>query len=88
MIEREEMDDDEACDTWVYEPPPVGDFKIWSATTRAVEGHQFIWDESGATNISKAKCLRFDVRGKSDSYFAFSTEASHSSDKICYLLGG
>ena len=44
MIEREEMDEDEACDTWVYEPPPEGEFKIWSATTIAVEGEQFIWD--------------------------------------------
>ena len=88
VIEREEMDEDDACDTWVYEPPPEEGFKIWSATTKAVEGHQFRWDESGATNISKVKYIRFDVRGKSDSYFAFSTEASHSSDKICYQLGG
>ena len=57
-------------------------------TTDKVDGHKFKWDAYGAAEISKAKMIRFDIRGSSDSYIALSTEPYHSSLKICYLLGG
>ena len=58
------MDDSSNFDTWIHEPfPEDEEFNIWSVTTDKVEGHKFKWDAYGAAEISKAKMIRFDIRG-------------------------
>ena len=62
--------------------------KVWEGKTPSVNGHNFVWTDKVAGEITDAKFVRIALKGTKDSYLAIAEEKERRAKMITYVIGG